>query len=841
MKRKQLLALVLVIVVMIGIMPIEKAESIEPGSGWSSCGCWPLYSSQPFSDYIFYPIDMFTHYSEERYVYKCRYCKAVIRIDVMDSGTESHTFRNGKCILCDYVKDACSHAGGNWNDVYDSSVLPVYRNENGQYHRVFNSYKRYCKDCNQYVKNVTDDGTLRAHSFTNGDTCICGYKKPVTGGETQHVGVSAKIDTDYMNYGSATTHQKRDVYGYTCSICSEIIIDRYSEWTSENHKDSGQGWCLLCGASVGASQSKDEPTVGPCTHPNYGYDLNGKGRTVKLDNEKHLYTFPVIYYCTVCGERWNGTESTEGKHSMTTKTEHEELNSTFHFVKKYSVCSAGCGMKEVVEVTTGNHTYDSTGKCTACGFTKEAPAAWQNVWNHIDKNMRIIELKLDSDALYLFEVFVETYRDSTYEQAWTAALSSVDVAKELPSATIKLIEGEANELAELFGSDVKIANLIIDYLYTSDITEKLESIKNNISAVNDVYKILDPELKILKVNSLLDVESISNLKIESVKTGKIFKLSELMNVTDDTYEAIYESMINVTRGDGTFTFEDPNLFKNTYLDTPRKIGDKVQEKLGKRIIEEHGDDTFEANVYDGNNKVSKVLKGAEVVSYLLTPVFSGIDAYSEFVKYEEVLNQYEKELTYIIESAGYENTSIVDKTLEILTNRVVNGIVLSVEKEIFADITATTAEMMIDISCIPVAVAKSVVDIESMILNLAANTSNTFSKVWGIEDLYEEFQQAEKYLLMSVYEFYDDPSDTTYNKLEASYAYYAMLVGSGANAVSNVFINDAESALYKFKNWVGGIFDGTDIDWRLEQIEYAKSIPDTDENTLQDVKGRIFP
>lgn len=402
--------------------------------------------------------------------------------NVTDDGVlKAHNFTNGDTCICGYKKPVCTHSNGNWNDVYDSSVQPVYQIENDQYHRIFNSYKRYCKDCNQYVKNVSDNGARRSHIFPNGDTCICGYKKPMTGGDSQHVGVSAKIDTEYRQYSNAAAHQKRDVYGYTCSVCSETIIERYTEWIDENHKDSGQGWCLYCGAAVGAANDEAYPiitnlsvspnaagmstpisvsglvdgnggtiarvrvsvfyndsltsgkvykdyevnsstfdlstvgtivpgatlaqdgtllipdkgsyslavfatntngkgqgdspalcgfTVGSCTHSNYGYDLNGKGRTVKLDNEKHLYTFPVIYYCTICGERWNGTESTEGEHSLSMKTEYEELNSAFHLVKKSLVCSAGCGMKKEVEVTTGNHTFDDAVKCTACDYIK---------------------------------------------------------------------------------------------------------------------------------------------------------------------------------------------------------------------------------------------------------------------------------------------------------------------------------------------------------------------------------------------------------------------------------------------------------------------------------------
>lgn len=419
MKRKQLLALALVIAMMIGMMPVMKAKADDwlVGScdvchnpnwystlkyevlyydtyehymlltetqtcdkcgykkpresrysqphnyGWnnvcSTCG----YSKnacthegenwRDVEDHSVVPVHKIEdgQYHREFHSYKryCKDCNQYVK-NVTDEGTlraHQYDYTGSYCTICWYSKPVCTHANRNWNDVYDSSVLPVYRFENEQNHRVFNSYKRYCKDCNTFVKNVTDDGVLKAHNFTNGDTCICGYKKPVTGGKCQHVGESKKIDTEYSNYGNATTHQRRDVYGYTCSNCSETVIDRYTEWTLENHKDSGQGWCLYCGATVEAAKDWESLIEG---------DPAIVASTSSTSMVKDLLT-------SVCS------------HSLSIKPDYIELNATFHLVQNYIVCSI-CGMEELIDdVSTGIHDLDYTGKCTVCEFADESKSS----------------------------------------------------------------------------------------------------------------------------------------------------------------------------------------------------------------------------------------------------------------------------------------------------------------------------------------------------------------------------------------------------------------------------------------------------------------------------------
>lgn len=109
------------------------------------------------------------------------------------STLEAHSFENGVCAQCGYKQsetdpDTCDHSAGNYNDVLDTDIAPVYSNITAESHCVQYSYKRYCKDCNAYIGNVTDEGiTPVPHDFGTGDTCACGYKKAETPEDAPYV------------------------------------------------------------------------------------------------------------------------------------------------------------------------------------------------------------------------------------------------------------------------------------------------------------------------------------------------------------------------------------------------------------------------------------------------------------------------------------------------------------------------------------------------------------------------------------------------------------------------------------------------------------------------------
>lgn len=454
---------------------------------------------------------------------------------------------------------------------------------------------------------------------------------------------------------------------------------------------------------------------------------------------------------------------------------------------------------------------------------------WQKAWNSIDKKMQIIDIYLDPDPQYLFEAFVDEYRKRPYHRAWTAVLSTGEIIGELPSALIKIVEGNVQDLCNLFSKDAKVANLVIEYLAGSDFSEKYQA-QDIVDAASEVITIEE------ELHSTLEFSAVSNLRVYSVKDNRQLKLSDVMCITPDNYDDVYHNIMAIRNPkDGKVDISHPSVVANMYIDAPTKLGDKVQEKLGKRIIEEHGSDSFEMRSEIGTGK--QILKGVEVFTYLVEPVFSGYGAYVEFKKYEAVLNQYEKELQSILDRSSSKNTDrIVERIMDILTDTVSEGIVLSMEKEIFADTTVETGEVLLDIACIPLAV----VNIEGAILELAANTSDTFGKTWALEDLYEEFQTAESTLLQSIKTFHSNPNNTTYQDLKANHQYYSILVNSGSNAMSNILISDAEAGINKFKNWVGQVFSGSKRDERIEQLEWAKTIPSEDADKLASITKLIF-
>jgi len=454
---------------------------------------------------------------------------------------------------------------------------------------------------------------------------------------------------------------------------------------------------------------------------------------------------------------------------------------------------------------------------------------WQRSWESINKKMQLIDISLDPDPRYLFETFVEEYRKHPYHRAWTAVLSSGEIVGELPSSLIKIVEGNVQDLCDLFSTDAKVANLVIEYLAGSNFSERYQA-QEALDTASEIITIEDG------LHSHIEFSVVSNLRVYSVKDNRQLKLSDVMCITYDNYDDVYHKLMAIRNpADGTVDLTHPSIIANMYIDAPTKLGNKVQEKLGKRIIEEHGSDSFEMRSEISSGK--SVLKGIEIFNYLIEPIFSGYGAYVEWKKYEAVLNQYEIELQAILDCSNSKNTDrIVEKVMDILTDTVAEGIVLSMEKEIFADTAASTGELLLDISCIPLAV----VNIEGAILQLVAHTSNTFGKVWGLEDLYEEFQISESTLLASIKTFYSNPSDATYADLRANHQYYSILVNSGANAVSSIYVSDAEAGINKFKNWVGQIFSGSKNDPRLEQLEYGKKIPSEDAKTLESVTKLIF-
>lgn len=126
--------------------------------------------------------------------------------DKIESALEAHTFENGACKFCgETAPKGCDHSAGNFRDEQDKSIAPKYDNITETTHCVQYSYKRYCKDCGEYIQNVLDEGvTPVAHDFSKGNTCACGYQKqaemkPYVRGFKMSA-TSVKVDGDTVRF-----------------------------------------------------------------------------------------------------------------------------------------------------------------------------------------------------------------------------------------------------------------------------------------------------------------------------------------------------------------------------------------------------------------------------------------------------------------------------------------------------------------------------------------------------------------------------------------------------------------------------------------------------------------
>lgn len=141
-----------------------------------------------------------------------------------DIPAESHTFENGVCKYCGYQKQeekSCDHSAGNFRDELDASVAPKYYNITETTHCVQYSYKRYCKDCGDYIKNVWDLGTEETHSFNNNGICDCRYECPHT---TTKAATGAKKKISQINDNS--TYHKVETVEITickCTVCGKEL------------------------------------------------------------------------------------------------------------------------------------------------------------------------------------------------------------------------------------------------------------------------------------------------------------------------------------------------------------------------------------------------------------------------------------------------------------------------------------------------------------------------------------------------------------------------------------------------------------------------------------------
>ena len=120
---------------------------------------------------------------------------------------------------------------------------------------------------------------------------------------------------------------------------------------------------------------------------------------------------------------------------------------------------------------------------------------------------------------------------------------------------------------------------------------------------------------------------------------------------------------------------------------------------------------------------------------------------------------------------------------------------------------------------------------------LLSNAGDTKLQVWGVEDLYDEFQSVKKDVGSAMSKFYLNPTAENYESLYYTVEYYSLLVQSGSKKVSEILVADSESIMSKF--WA--LFSKDKEAQRLANIQSAKDIPSQDLTALNRFRTRLFP
>lgn len=232
-------------------------------------------------------------------------------------------------------------------------------------------------------------------------------------------------------------------------------------------------------------------------------------------------------------------------------------------------------------------------------------------------------------------------------------------------------------------------------------------------------------------------------------------------------------------------------------------------------------------------------------------VFASVDAYNQLFQYEQVLDKFKVELEEILTYSNCDNADIiVNEVIDTLSSAVAKTVV-KVTLTAFFESAVTDwvddgiAKLLSEAGTKVCGVAISgpifVFEIAWNTTAFFGNYSQSRLQVWGVEDLHRDFLETKKDLRMAMYGFYNLPTDVNFKKLYYISEYYSLLVNAGSKKVSDILCADAESLGSKFTNFVTGLMDGVDFDFRLDAIEYYKKIPEKDEIKLYNFHSRLFP
>ena len=282
---------------------------------------------------------------------------------------ENHSFSGDTCTKCDYTKKH-EHKG-----VACGKQKSWYEQKNSTSHTYYTANENLCS-CGKVLGYIDQKSTVQNHTFS-GDTCTkCNYTRV-----HEHKGVMCgKQIVEYYQKDSKT-HSKYTANENICS-CGAMLGYIDQKTITENHSFSGDTCTkcnytkahehkgVMCGAYIVEYYYKDTKT-----HTKYTANENicSCGAMIgyideKTTTENHDFDDDT---CVDCGY----TKAHEHKGVMCGDTivwyEYKSSTKhTFHSMNE-NVCSCGEFIGYIDEITHDeNHTFDSDGWCSACGYQK---------------------------------------------------------------------------------------------------------------------------------------------------------------------------------------------------------------------------------------------------------------------------------------------------------------------------------------------------------------------------------------------------------------------------------------------------------------------------------------
>ena len=476
--------------------------------------------------------------------------------------------------------------------------------------------------------------------------------------------------------------------------------------------------------------------------------------------------------------------------------------------------------------------------------------------NGVSDTAALIFCDLDADSLWAMLDDDKQVAQVIVDYLTTAAVGTPNVAP--MKGTLTSDEGVflRKWTAELFNQE-------LDYLEGwQDKWDELVSWALNVDTHAAVLSTEEVEIasivKNLKFTGYSDenlAKIISEMVFIEKSTGIEFAFGDMLDINSGNARSISKKISKLARDTNagkSVTFSvDADWGTNVKWSFRTEVAKALNLDGGKTIYEEIEDmrdeveekiEDLEAELPENAAKWENVFKGISVSKWMFDAMLEGMNAYEQVAKYEAILTTYEKELRSILRNTDCKNIdAVVGKVLSILRQGIANSIAYAMKEgaekllgDLADDVVSETFDNLLEAAFPKANIYTLVFDFGTDVAMLLCDASNTKLKVWGVEDLYDDFQSVKQDLIDAMDLFYYEPVLDNFNKLYYTAKYYALLVRSGSNQVSIILRSDAES----FVGWVQSFFDKYSVE---DRIEDAKEVPIRDDLTLIRFVDMLFP